>query len=381
MFSINHVNIYLEDEVIENGAVTIKDGKFKQVHKKPLTSGEAIDGRGLNLVPGFIDTHIHGAVGSDVMDRTEAALKQMAQVLPKEGTTSFLATTLTSPLSELDEVIEVIAKYQGDKGEAEILGAHVEGPFIARNKAGAQPPDCIVNPDLDVARRWVESGIVKAMTLAPELAGADRLIRFLSSEGVVASAGHTDAKFKDIKQACADGLAQLTHLCNAMNGIHHREIGAVGAAMLLNELKSELIVDGIHVSDDMVQILYETIGSERLILITDAMRAKGLSDGTYTLGSHTVSVNGKEAKLSDGTLAGSVLTMDQAVKRMLDLCDASFYDLIQMASVNPAKQYDLWERKGSIALGKDADFLLVDDSFQIDQTYCKGVVSYEASSN
>ncbi|GEN46602.1 N-acetylglucosamine-6-phosphate deacetylase [Alkalibacillus haloalkaliphilus] len=378
MFSINHVNLYLEDEVIVDGAITVEDGRIVAIHHKPLKGGEIVDGKGLNLVPGFIDTHIHGASGFDVMDGTEQALEKIAEALPKEGTTAFLATTLTSPLDELDQVVNTIAQYSSKQGQAEVLGAHVEGPFIEKSKAGAQPPECIIEPDLDVAKRWADTGTVKAMTLAPELDGASQLIRYLDERGVIASAGHTDASFQDIEQACREGLRQLTHLCNAMNGVHHREVGAVGAAMLMDELKSELIVDGIHVSDDMVKILYKTLGPDKILMITDAMRAKGLSDGTYTLGSHTVTVEGQSATLTDGTLAGSVLTMDEAVRRMLELCEASFHDVIKMTAENPAKQYGVWDLKGSIAVGKDADFLLVDDQFNIHSTYCKGVISYEA---
>ncbi|WP_188206764.1 N-acetylglucosamine-6-phosphate deacetylase [Alkalibacillus aidingensis] len=381
MYTINHVNIYLEEHVIHDGSVTVKDGKIKQILERPVEDGEVINGRGLHLVPGLIDTHIHGAVGYDVMDESTDALTEMAKALPKEGTTSFLATTVTSPLPDLDLAIERIANYQGVEGTAEILGAHVEGPFIAKNKAGAQPVDSIVTPDVEVMKRWLSYGVVKAVTFAPELENGHELLRLLNEHGVVTSAGHTDAKFDDIKEAVDIGLQQLTHLCNAMNGIHHREVGAVGAAMLIEKLKSELIADGIHVSEPMLKLIYDTIGPERIMLITDAMRAKDLYDGTYTLGGQTVTVEGDQATLANGTLAGSVLKMDQGVRRMMTLCGASFHDVIRMASENPAKQYGVWDRKGSIAVGKDADFLLVDDDFQIQATYCKGVIGYETDTN
>ncbi|WP_411953945.1 N-acetylglucosamine-6-phosphate deacetylase [Alkalibacillus sp. S2W] len=378
---INHVRIFLEQQTIENGSIRVEDGKIIGIHEESTQDQAAIDGSGFNMIPGFIDTHIHGANGVDVMDGTNEALITMAQTLPQEGTTSFLPTTLTSEPSQIEQALKMIANYDQQKGEAEILGAHVEGPFINEKKKGAQPAEHIHLPDRLLTQEWLETGVVKAMTLAPELDGANDVMRLLNDHAVVASAGHTDADYQTIRLARTHGLSQLTHLCNAMNGIHHREVGAVGAAALFDDLQSELIADGIHVVDPMLKLLYDMLGPDRITLITDSIRAKGLDPGTYTLGGQEVTVADGQATLSDGTLAGSVLMMNEAGKRMMDVGGASIHDVIRMASVNPAKQYGVWNEKGSIAVGKDADFVLVDDQLTVHATYCKGVKAYERDSN
>ncbi|SDN53154.1 N-acetylglucosamine-6-phosphate deacetylase [Tenuibacillus multivorans] len=375
---IKNVDIYLEDSLIKKGSVLIRHGKIESISEKHLNQSDTqmIDGRGKRLIPGFIDGHIHGAVGYDVMDGVEA-LKRMSQALPREGTTSFVATTITNPLEEIEQAIQAIHQFESSPGNAEVLGAHVEGPFIERGKAGAQPLNHILNPDLDVVKRWLDlaDDSIKTITIAPELDIDGRFIQFLVEHDVNVSAGHTAANYGDIKQSVEKGVSQITHLCNAMPGIHHRDVGAVGAAMLMDNLMSELIADRIHVSDEMLKLIFQTIGPERLIMITDAMRAKGMSEGTYTLGGQQVTVKDGRATLSNGTLAGSVLTMDQAARNLLEVTEANFRDIIQMASVNPAKQLGVFEQKGSIAVGKDADLLIVDEQFHIEHTFCRGVLS------
>ncbi|MGM8215112.1 N-acetylglucosamine-6-phosphate deacetylase [Bacillaceae bacterium W0354] len=377
---IEHINIYAEKEVINDGSILVRDGKIEKISDTSIDEDDIdiVDGAGLNLVPGFIDGHIHGALGYDVMDDDEAALRTMAQALPAEGTTTFVATTITNPLHDLERAIERVRDYESQPGEAEIIGLHIEGPFIEKSKAGAQPEKDILTPDREVAERFLEkaNGLIKTMTIAPELDEDGSFIKFLVENGVNVSAGHTDANYKEIVQAVERGVSQLTHLCNAMNGVHHRDVGAVGAAILIKDLYSEIIADGIHISDEMLTILYQSIGPERLMLITDSMRAKGKDDGTYTLGGQEVTVKNGMATLADGTLAGSILKMDEGVRHFMKATGATFVEMIQMASINPAKQLAIFDRKGSIKEGKDADFLIVDDQFNIKQTYCKGILSY-----
>src|SRR5699024_2748856 len=200
----------------------------------------------------------------------------------------------------------------------------------------------------------------------------------LAKEGVNVSAGHTASNYAEIKQAQADGIQQLTHLCNAMEGVHHRDIGAVGAFMLLPGLKAELIADNIHVSKEMMQLVYNNVGSEKLILITDSMRAKGLPPGEYELGGQPVHVSEDRATLVEGnSLAGSILKMVDGAKHLLALEGVTLKDIVKMASENPAKQINVFDRKGSIALGKDADILLIDEELNIEYTLCKGVIAFE----
>ena len=382
---IEHINIYTEKKLIKDGSILIRHGKIEKIiegtfdDELDVIDGiDVIDGAGLNVVPGFIDGHIHGAVGYDVMDDDPLALKKMAEYLPKEGTTSFVATTITNPLKDIEDAIVRVRDYEAHQGEAEILGLHIEGPFIEKDKAGAQPEKDILNPDLDILEKWLDlaRGTIKTMTVAPELDHDGTFIDMLRNHHINVSIGHTNATYKDVAVAVKRGANQMTHLCNAMNGIHHRDVGAVGAAMLIDDLTSEIIADGIHISPEMLQILFDSIGPDRLMFITDSMRAKGMDDGAYTLGGQAVTVKNGQATLSDGTLAGSILKMDEGISYFMNVTNASFYNIIQMSSVNPAKQLGVFDRKGSIAVGKDADLLIVDDQFNVKQTFCKGVLSY-----
>ncbi|WP_188383521.1 N-acetylglucosamine-6-phosphate deacetylase [Ornithinibacillus halotolerans] len=383
-YIIKNITIFLEDEIIHNGIIVMENGIIHRIYHanekidKYPSQFKIVDGQGLNAVPGFIDGHIHGANGADVMDATEEALDAIAQVLPKEGTTSFLATTITQSEENIESALRNVATYQSKPGFAEIIGVHLEGPFIEASKKGAQPLEHIQKPNVELFDRWqaISNHNIKTITMAPEHDDGE-FIRHLANSGVNVSAGHTSIGFEEMKKAVANGVRQVTHLCNAMPGIHHRDIGVVGAAFFLEELRAELIADGIHVSPHMLRLIYQNMGSERLILITDAMRAKCLQAGTYDLGGQMVQVDGERAVLEDGTLAGSILKLNEGVQQMLDLPEVQFKDVIKMASINPAKQISVFDRKGSIAEGKDADILLVDDSFSIKYTFCRGQLAYK----
>ncbi|WP_017471140.1 N-acetylglucosamine-6-phosphate deacetylase [Amphibacillus jilinensis] len=378
---IKGAKLFLEDrECIGN--ILIEAGKItKIVEKLPNDLAEnttIIDGSGLNLIPGFIDTHIHGANGADVMDATEDALQTMASYLVKEGTTSFLATTITQSNQQIEAALQTAAHFHAEHGSAELLGIHLEGPFVEKEKAGAQPTSFIKAPNLDLFNHWQQlaNGKIRTITMAPELDQDGTFIRALRQENVNVSAGHTNVNFSELKTAVNKGVNQLTHLCNAMNGIHHRDIGAVGGAFLLDTLHAEIIADGIHVSPPMLELIYQNIGTNRLILITDAMRAKGLPAGDYELGGQPVKVTEDRAILADGTLAGSILNMIDGAKQLHQLPDVTLRDIVQIASVNPAKQIHVFDHKGSITVGKDADLLLVDDELNLKMTLTKGKVAF-----
>ncbi|RLL41115.1 N-acetylglucosamine-6-phosphate deacetylase [Oceanobacillus piezotolerans] len=383
---IKNANIISEDGEEIKGSILIEDGIIKTIyqgqnHPNSLSdTASLIDAANLKAIPGFIDGHIHGANGADTMDATEEALDKMAALLPKEGTTSFLTTTITQSTENIEKALTNIANYTNKDAHAEIIGVHLEGPFVEKSKAGAQPLQYIVEPDLDQFMRWqeVSGNSIRTITMAPEHDKDGVFIKSLSDHGVNVSAGHTNAGFAGIERAVEQGVKQLTHLCNAMNGIHHRDIGAVGAAFQLEQLKAELIADGVHVAPQMLQLIYHNMGSERIILITDAMRAKGLPDGDYELGGQPVKVSNGRAVLEEGTLAGSILKMDDGARRMLRLDGVTIKDVVKMASVNPAKQIGVYDRKGSISEGKDADILLVDDDLNIRYTICRGVISYRS---
>ncbi|WP_093131630.1 N-acetylglucosamine-6-phosphate deacetylase [Salinibacillus kushneri] len=382
---IKNVRVYKEDEVVSNGGILIKDGTIKAIDSldkgiQTITEDAVIiEGSHLNAIPGFIDGHIHGADGADTMDATERSLDTMASFLPQEGTTSFLATTITQSFESIEKALANVGNYKQKAKHAEVIGVHLEGPFVEKSKAGAQPQEYIIKPDIETFNRWQELSRekIRTITMAPEHDGDGSFIHHLNQIGVNVSAGHTDANYEGIKKAVNDGLHQMTHLCNQMNGIHHRDIGAVGAAFRLEELKAELIADGIHVSSEMLQIIYQNIGSDRLILITDAMRAKGLPDGDYELGGQPVKVKNGKAVLENGTLAGSILKMNDGARNMLGLEGVHMRDIIKMTAVNPAKQIGIFDRKGSIVEGKDADILLVDDDLNIKYSLCRGNIAYK----
>lgn len=382
MLYIKNARVFLKDRTLDVANILVVNGKIQQISEAEIVYPQpikTINANHLNVIPGFIDIHIHGANGADVMDATSEALQTMAEFLPSEGTTSFLATTITQAPENIEKALINVVNFKSLPGQAEIVGVHLEGPFVEESKAGAQPREYILKPNLSLFNKWqkLSGNQIKTMTMAPEHDPEGEMIRTLNEAGIVVSAGHTNANFLGIKQAVTYGAKRLTHLCNAMNGIHHRDVGAVGAAFILEDLSAELIADGIHVSDEMLEIIYNQMGSGRIIMITDAMRAKGLPPGDYELGGQPVIVTEDRAVLKDGTLAGSILKMHEAAQRMLKLPHVEIRDIIEMASVNPAKQVGIFERKGSIAKGKDADLLIVDDEMNIKYTICRGVVSYK----
>ncbi|WP_374049858.1 N-acetylglucosamine-6-phosphate deacetylase [Neobacillus sp. PS3-34] len=329
------------------------------------------------VVPGFIDVHIHGAAGADTMDATLEALGTIASALPNEGTTSFLATTITQEKSKIERALANAAQFcqaENHPGRAEVLGIHLEGPFINEKRAGAQPKEHILKPDIDLFKRWqsLANNQIKLVTVAPEMENGTEFISYLKNNGVIASVGHTDAVYEEVEEAVKAGAKQVTHLFNGMRGMHHREPGTAGAALLFKELMIELIADGIHVSPQMIKLVLAAKGADGSILITDSMRAKCLKSGIYDLGGQDVTVADGKALLADGTLAGSILKMNDSVKNILEFSQLTLVEAVQMASANPAKQLGIFDRKGSISAGKDADIAVLNGHFEVEYTMCRG---------
>ncbi|SOC37104.1 N-acetylglucosamine-6-phosphate deacetylase [Ureibacillus acetophenoni] len=379
---IRNLRICLEDGSVIRGEMFIENGKISRISQTPIENydGEEFDGKGNLALPGFIDQHIHGAIGADFMDGEYQATERIVHYLPSEGTTSFLATTMTHSQENIQNAINVNKQFTGNRSikGAEMLGLHLEGPFIHPEQAGAQPLQYIRKPSIDMVKEWFGARLdgLKIVTLAPELDSNFEMIDFLNNNHVVSSAGHTIASFEVIQSAHQHGLNNLTHFTNAMTGIHHREIGVVGAGFMNNNLFCEVIADGVHLSAMMLKMIGKFIGADRIILITDSMRAKGLPDGTYTLADQDVTVVGQKATLRNGTLAGSVLRMIDGVKLMKELCDLSIHDIQKISSMNAAKQLGVFDRKGSLRVGKDADFILLNEDFEIQHTFCLGELSF-----
>ena len=383
-----HGNAVLENEVSRSSYVFIDNGKIREIG--PITSlpshlknVKKIDiAENQTMVPGFIDVHIHGAAGADTMDATINALETMAKALPAEGTTSFLATTISQKHEKIENALINAAHYlkgHNDSGKADVLGVHLEGPFINKKRAGAQPMEYIMDPDIELFKHWQElaEGSIKLVTVAPELENGTNFVSYLHETGVIASIGHSDAIYEEMEKAVQAGAKQVTHLFNGMRGIHHREPGVAGSALLFKELMVELIADGIHIRPEVMQLVINAKGSEGMILITDAMRAKCLKNGVYDLGGQDVSVADGKALLADGTLAGSILKMNDSIKNILEAAEITLLQAVQMASVNPAKQLNLYDRKGSIAVGKDADITILSNDYQVETTFCRGEIAYK----
>ncbi|HSW69066.1 MAG TPA: N-acetylglucosamine-6-phosphate deacetylase [Gammaproteobacteria bacterium] len=379
---ISGPQIYAETGVIKNADLIIDGNKIQAIHTKQISSTEKIlFPENYHLVPGFIDVHIHGANGFDVMDGTFSALEKMSETLAEEGTTSYLATTMTAPAKKISQVLENAGRYMQQQHTvrgAKLLGVHLEGPFLSPQKIGAQNVLNILRPEIDYIRAWQEKSLnaIRMVTLAPELPNSLELIRFLCAQKIVASIGHTNATYEETLAAVESGCTHATHLFNAMRGIHHREPGVAAAALLSEKLTAELIVDGVHLHPAIVQLAVKTKGKEKIVLVTDAMRAKCLKEGVYDLGGQQVEVKNNIASLPDGTLAGSTLKMFAAVKNMMKFTRCDLWDAVQCAANNPAKLLGVFAEKGSILPGKDADLVVLDDELNVVMTIVQGEVVF-----
>ncbi len=336
---------------------------------------------GAIVLPGFIDQHIHGAGGSDGMDATIADYETIAKTVAAEGTTSFVITTMTQSVGNITKAMQAVKEYrEGEHDGARVVGIHLEGPFIAAAYKGAQPLEYVAKPDIEVFKAYNEASgnAIKIVTLAPEVEGAEELIAYLTENGIVSSIGHTGAKCADIEKAIENGASNVTHTYNAQTALHHREIGTVGSAMLYDELNCELIADTIHVSVPAMRLLIKNKPAGKVSLITDAMRAKGIPDGVSELGGQVVYVKNGEARLEDGTLAGSVLRMNRAVQNTVEKVGVPFTKAVDFATINPARMLGIDKETGSIAIGKRADFTVINANYDVLYTVSGGKVIYKA---
>ena len=330
------------------------------------------------IVPGFIDLQVNGAYGFDFTGDA-ASVTAVADRLPATGVTSFLPTVITSEFStypaRLREIERAIRRQPAaDRRGAHLLGVHLEGPYINPLRKGAHPASCIRGIDVDEIRAWADPAVTRIVTLAPELDGALEAIRALREMGILVSEGHSDATCAEALAGFSAGAAWGTHLFNAMSPLQHREPGLMGALLTTN-VPCGLIVDGIHSHPAMVSLAWKAKGAQQIVLITDSMAAMGMPDGRYQLGEYAVEVDATGARLESGTLAGSILTMDAAVRNMMAFTACSLADALQMASANPARLLGL-QRKGAIAPGCDADLVILSPQNEVAQTFVGGELVY-----
>ena len=382
MKCFKNATVYVEGEGLVNCSLAF-DEKIEKISHLGITHGDAIElPEGAIVLPGFVDQHIHGAGGSDGMDGTVEDIATIAKTIAAEGTTSFLVTTMTQSPENITKAMEAVKAYReanSDEG-ARVVGIHLEGPFIAAAHKGAQPLEYVKTPDIAAFDSYNEASgnAIRIVTLAPEVEGADEFVKHLTEKGIVSSIGHTGAKFSDIEKAVASGASNVTHTYNAQTALHHREIGTVGSAMLIDDLNCELIADTIHVSVPAMRLLVKNKPINKISLITDAMRAKGIPDGVSELGGQVVYVKNGEARLEDGTLAGSVLRMNRAVQNMVEKVGVPFLLAVDYATINPARMLKIDEEAGSIKVGKRADFTVINENYDVLMTVRGGKIIYQA---
>lgn len=364
--------IILHDEIV-NKNVFIEDDKITEISDRQPEDEDIIDAKGAYVSPGFIDVHTHGRGGSDTMYATFDDLNTISKATLKTGVTSFLPTTMTMPVDDIAKAIENIAVNKDKVEGAQVLGTHLEGPFFNKKYKGAQPEECMILPTVDNYLSFVQyhQDIIRKISIAPELEHSLELISYLKDKNTVVSLGHTNATYEQAQAAIDAGATSGTHTYNAMTPLTHRAPGVVGAVMINDSVYAELILDGVHVNYAAAKALLRTKGKDKLILITDSLEAAGLENGKYLLGNQDVYVKDGEARLINGTLAGSIVSMNVAVKNAYEHLGLTLNEAVNLASYNPAQSLNE-PLLGEIKVGNYADIIFFDDNIQIQQTMIKG---------
>jgi N-acetylglucosamine-6-phosphate deacetylase len=369
---------------IANAGILIRDGEIEMVGPRSgmeLPSGATeVQATDSTAIPGFVDVHIHGAGGHDVMEANETALSTITGRLAAFGTTSLLATTITASADDTCRSVEGIAKYisgqyQTSDTRAEILGIHFEGPFLSKERRGVHPAEWLQLPSAELLQRFLQaaSGNARILTIAPELLGATPCIDAARSLGMVVSIGHTDATYEQARAAVAHGAHHATHVYNAMRPFTHRDPGVIGAVLTTPEVTAELIADGIHVDEIAMKVLLQAKGAQGVVLISDGTSATGMPDGEYMLGGLKVTVNGGVCRNAEGRLAGSTLTLDRALRNIVGL-GIPLADAVRMLTLNPATLLGIEFKKGALRTGADADIVLLNDELEIERVWARGTV-------
>ena len=374
--------LVLPTAIAHNQCVFIQAGVIQEIaaHFDAPADTKIVDASNKIVLPGFIDTHVHGAMGADTMDATPEALRTMARFYAQHGVTGFLPTTMTATREEIDLAVENVAKAQAwhvskpPEGLAQILGVHIEGPYVNPRQCGAQPPQFMRPADPDEYRQWFATGAVRLITLAPEMGEANlKLIEYAITQNCAVAVGHTDATYDQTQRAFTLGANQATHTFNAMRPLRQREPGVVGGVLNNPAVFAQLIADNWHVHPATMNVLYKCKGADKIAVITDAMEATGLGDGEFKLGAHAVFVRNGKAKLKDGTLAGSLSTMDVCLQNVMAATGCSLVEASRMCSHTPALSIGLGQRKGRVAQGYDADLTILDADLNVIQTIVSGL--------
>lgn len=373
-YCILNGKVILKDQVIDAN-VFVSGSKITEISKRQPEDETVIDAKGRYVSPGFIDVHSHGRGGSDTMYPTFDDINTITTASIKTGVTSILPTTMTMSVEDTYAAIKNVAENIDKVDGSKILGVHMEGPFFNKKYKGAQPEEFMIEPTVENyhALTGEYDWAVKKLSLAPEREGCIPLIEYLVKEGVTVSIGHTDATYDQAVAGINAGATSGTHTYNAMTPLTHRNPGVVGAIMSYDQVYAELILDGIHVSFPAAKVLLKAKGLDKVMLITDSIEASGLPDGQYKLGNQPVYVKDNAARLKDGTLAGSILALNDAVKNAYKNLDLTIYEAVNLASYNPAKNLNLIDL-GEIAVNKTADIIMFDDDIRVDFAMVDGKI-------
>ncbi|WP_407082157.1 N-acetylglucosamine-6-phosphate deacetylase [Photobacterium leiognathi] len=374
-FALHPQRIFTPTGIAYNQYVIVNDGKIEAITETKPLDCDVTELEGQTLVPGFIDIHIHGRAGADVMDATPQALQTIADALPKTGVVAWVGTTVTAPWQDIINALQQVREFcqQPKQVGAKLLGSFLEGPYFTEAYRGSHPTQYLQAPSIAALAelKEVAGDSLIRVALAPEYQGSDEAIQWLTAGGIKTSIAHTSANFEQVTTAHQHGADCGVHLFNGMSGLHHREPGCAGA-VLFHDMLVELIADGIHVHPVMMQLAYRMKGYQQLALITDCMRAGGLSDGKYQLGAQMITVTNGEARTDDGSLAGSTCSLDQALRNMIMLAGVPEWEAVQMATSVPAKYVGIDDKLGFIKPGYNASFALLDPQFQIQATLIDG---------
>nr|WP_318467434.1 N-acetylglucosamine-6-phosphate deacetylase [Photobacterium leiognathi] len=374
-FALHPQRIFTPTGIAYNQYVIVNDEKIEAITETKPLDCDVTELEGQTLVPGFIDIHIHGRAGADVMDATPQALQTIADALPKTGVVAWVGTTVTAPWQDIINALQQVREFcqQPKQVGAKLLGSFLEGPYFTEAYRGSHPTQYLQAPSIAALAelKEVAGDSLIRVALAPEYQGSDEAIQWLTAQGIKTSIAHTSANFEQVTTAHQHGADCGVHLFNGMSGLHHREPGCAGA-VLFHDMLAELIADGIHVHPVMMQLAYRMKGYQQLALITDCMRAGGLSDGKYQLGAQMITVTNGEARTDDGSLAGSTCSLDQALRNMIMLAGVPEWEAVQMATSVPAKYVGIDDKLGFIKPGYNASFALLDPQFQIQATLIDG---------
>ncbi len=372
----NNCNILINNKIVKTNVV-IENGVIDKIGNYLCDDMLELDDSFI-VVPGFIDEHIHGANGFDFMDCS--GYFDILNDTAKSGVTSVCATTTTHSIERLEKVLKSISGYISKNNiiGSRIIGIHLEGPFISKEYKGAQLEEYIIRPNIEAINKFINASVDNILITTIDVKDTN-FIKYLKSKNITISIGHSNATYNEIKDAISVGATSITHTFNGMSKIHHRDLGVVGAALINDELYTELICDGIHVSKEAIKLLVKNKPVDKIILITDSLRQKGLIDGIYFEDGQTIILKDNQVALDDGTLSGSILSMNKAIKNIMDFTGVSLIEAVGFATKNPAKNLGLFDKIGSISKGKLADFAVIDKDVNVYMTIKEGNVIYERS--